>query len=1192
MKDVPEKIICEKAAKEFKVFRVFYTSSDEDNNLEITASVNFDKDLEAIYSEILLDPVEGWVFQTRAPLLITDTEKDPRFLVKKHNDFLHLSVLCFPIRSGKKTLGVVTLHRESKKIFGTESIKKIPEFSAWARDIIEKDRLNRENLRSRSSIQFIAALAEEIECAQTTDQLVKNVRKIFYDHINTEKTEVVIFKDKKQFGNLPRDLRKILSTGEMNVIQKKQSTRIIVPLKTDDRIRGYLELEGDDLGNYLDVLPASKLMISSRLENMINQDEIREKRQLAEAFEKISDYKIQDKLTTASTLSRILDRVMEIIIKLIGVERVNVMLYEPESGILRVQAYWGIDEKPFGREILNLGEGVAGHALATGKYYQKQQQGDEVFVDSPTGQEEIKSLLAYPMIVEGRKIGVINIGSIYADRIFSENEIRTVAMIASRAALIIENAKLHQRCKDLIEESDLNRKNLEKIREDLNYRSRGLTVANRRAKEAISHLDRLENIIFTLERSCASIAKGENQEKILKTFMDNLLEIFDLPPKFAAVVLLNESTGKGMIKAHRGKVSKYRRLLEVKPSDAPDLIQDTLFKQGNPLMIHQVKNSRVFSSTPLTMGLNSLYIFPFKSLEHTFGALVIGSGREKFISNEIGAIVSIIANTLAAKLSSIRNYDEIKKRSEKLSRLNQIWDEITIPSNLQEHLDGILRTSCKLLEHEFGLLLIYDDQQKLRLKARYRDRENFVKYLENPEVRGIIEQVINRNKIYYSSTDYEQLLKRYSMLERTGIKSLVILPLQSRGKKRGALLVGDEKPKLHTKLNRDFYKLLTRQLSLAVDNALLFSRIILEKERFESIIESMDEGLVTINWERNITNFNPKAEKITGYSAKEAVSKPCYKIFSCRPSVNQESCIDICPLVDMLKMNKDGARGMKIEGKFLTSDGQQRDMDATLSLLSHSGNPVGGVLVFKDVTDEKAHQARRSDYLAAISHDIFTPLTAIKGYASALLLHREKFDIQTQYEFIKTINSEIDRITRLLHNLMSLSRMETDKLQIHKIPLDLNKRVEKIVDLYSYSTRIHNIIVDPGVKNAPKVYADSDQVEQILNNLVSNAIKYSPGGGDIIISAEEKDGFVEVSVRDHGIGLDPSETDIIFKRYHRTIKDASRSVSGMGLGLYITKALVELQGGKIWAQSCPDEGSKFTFTLPIFSEDILDQEDE
>jgi signal transduction histidine kinase len=215
-----------------------------------------------------------------------------------------------------------------------------------------------------------------------------------------------------------------------------------------------------------------------------------------------------------------------------------------------------------------------------------------------------------------------------------------------------------------------------------------------------------------------------------------------------------------------------------------------------------------------------------------------------------------------------------------------------------------------------------------------------------------------------------------------------------------------------------------------------------------------------------------------------------------------------------------------------------------------------------------------------ISHDLRTPLTAIKGYAATLLRYQDRLDETRRNESLRAINSEMDRFARLLDNLLDLSRVEAGRLSIYPMPFDLQEMSKRVVEVFKISAPKHQFgfkFVEP----FPQAYGDPDQVEQVLNNLVSNAIKYSPTGGTIEIQGETQNDRVIISVIDQGMGIPEDQLEKVFERFHRVDSKATRFVSGTGLGLYISKNLIEAQGGKIWIESELGKGSKFSFSLPI-----------
>jgi len=175
------------------------------------------------------------------------------------------------------------------------------------------------------------------------------------------------------------------------------------------------------------------------------------------------------------------------------------------------------------------------------------------------------------------------------------------------------------------------------------------------------------------------------------------------------------------------------------------------------------------------------------------------------------------------------------------------------------------------------------------------------------------------------------------------------------------------------------------------------------------------------------------------------------------------------------------------------------------------------------------------------------------------------------------------RLARLIDDLLSVSRMESGRLVLDPRPLDLAAVVERILSPFRAMADRHTLRAKlPGA--LPVLWGDPDKVEQILTNLVGNAIKYSPEGGEVLVTVEHGEDSVQVSVRDQGIGMSPRDMGQLFEKFYRVDRDEVRRAGGTGLGLYITKRLVEMHGGRIWAESRPGVGSVFTFTLPTSGE--------
>jgi signal transduction histidine kinase len=217
-------------------------------------------------------------------------------------------------------------------------------------------------------------------------------------------------------------------------------------------------------------------------------------------------------------------------------------------------------------------------------------------------------------------------------------------------------------------------------------------------------------------------------------------------------------------------------------------------------------------------------------------------------------------------------------------------------------------------------------------------------------------------------------------------------------------------------------------------------------------------------------------------------------------------------------------------------------------------------------------------HVSTVSHELHTPLTMIQGF-SELLLTRA-LTPEKSHEALRQINTAATRLCRLIDDLLSVSRLESGRLTVRAAPVGLAEVVQEVVGGFPTERDIE-VDLEPGL---PPLMADRDMMVQILTNLVSNALKYSPPDRAVSLRARRDDGTVEVSVEDLGIGMTEDESGRIFGKFYRVDRDEVREAGGTGLGLYITKQLVERQGGRITVRSEPGLGSTFLFGLPAASE--------
>jgi len=243
---------------------------------------------------------------------------------------------------------------------------------------------------------------------------------------------------------------------------------------------------------------------------------------------------------------------------------------------------------------------------------------------------------------------------------------------------------------------------------------------------------------------------------------------------------------------------------------------------------------------------------------------------------------------------------------------------------------------------------------------------------------------------------------------------------------------------------------------------------------------------------------------------------------------------------------------------------------------------LGRLYIFHDVSHEREVERLRNEFFSMVSHELRTPLTSIKGYVDLLQSGATGELSPEQREFLDIIKTNTDRLVKLINDLLDLSRIDAGHLDLRWQAVDIGLLVRQVVNtLRPLLDGKHQHVTLELAPHTPPVWADNDRVVQILTNLISNAHKYTPAEGQITITVRPLDRHVRVDVQDNGIGISPEDQLHLFSRFFRAKNRATQQSTGTGLGLAITRSLVEMQGGEIFVTSAPNQGSTFSFTLPI-----------
>jgi len=264
---------------------------------------------------------------------------------------------------------------------------------------------------------------------------------------------------------------------------------------------------------------------------------------------------------------------------------------------------------------------------------------------------------------------------------------------------------------------------------------------------------------------------------------------------------------------------------------------------------------------------------------------------------------------------------------------------------------------------------------------------------------------------------------------------------------------------------------------------------------------------------------------------------------------------------------------------FLTPSERTYELSAT-RLQDRTGAAAGVVIVFHDITRMRQFENTRREFVANVSHELRTPLSIIKGYVETLL-DEQPPEADTARQFLQTIQRHSRRLEALIADLLSISALESQQARLSLESISLQDVAHSVVEELVRRSQEKSITMHLKIpEQLPQVHADAQRIHQVFFNLLDNAVNYTQAGGKVTITARENDGAIETAVADNGPGIPPEHLPHVFERFYRVDKARSRELGGTGLGLSIVKHIVQAHGGRVWAESVPEKGSTFYFTLP------------
>ena len=359
------------------------------------------------------------------------------------------------------------------------------------------------------------------------------------------------------------------------------------------------------------------------------------------------------------------------------------------------------------------------------------------------------------------------------------------------------------------------------------------------------------------------------------------------------------------------------------------------------------------------------------------------------------------------------------------------------------------------------------------------------------------------------------------------------------------------------------------------------------RAQLQTIISASADGIMVVDGQHRVLAVNPALEKMTGFSAAELLARPsCAYSLGARREDGQFLCDTVCPF-----LHSEAEKSRVVDAQVTTKDGRRLWVSIAYGPIRGPDGRIEAVVhTIRDISERKELERAKDEFFSLVNHEIKGPLTAAKGYAQLLLRRVRGTAADASFaSSLEVIDRQISRVRELVDQLLEVSRAELGRMVLQPELTDLAALARETAAQLQVTTSRHSLLVQ--ADEPVNGYWDRARLEGVLRNLLTNAIRYSPNGGEIVIGARLAGREALVWVQDQGIGISAEAQRRLFEPYYRASAARSLAAEGLGLGLYICQQVIAAHGGRIWVESEEGRGSKFAFSLPVSSPPVGSQRD-
>ncbi|MCD4685247.1 MAG: GAF domain-containing protein [Anaerolineae bacterium] len=694
-----------------------------------------------------------------------------------------------------------------------------------------------------------------------------------------------------------------------------------------------------------------------------------------------------------------------------------------------------------------------------------------------------------------------------------------------------------------------------------------LKRVNTALKQQVGDLTRLRDVMLALGATFDRSAVLDELTRAITTLLN-----FD-----RSLVLLydaEQNTLNFAAFSHAAPDTDAQFLLEQLQFALDDDRDDPLFKQclaGDPVLVDDATTllQTRFNLVITTLNLKRFFALPLTVGDQKFKGVIIAdnSVTDRAIAPEQQSLLATLGAYIAVTLENARLYqhtdDRLNSRVQELEILSRINRELNFTLSVERVLNLTLDWALRFTGADAATVaLVEDDKQQMHFVSGYGyGSEQWEKLKQGPwpQARGITGRVATTNEAEIVG-DVTQDAAYVEIAP--GTKSQLSVPVSRENRVIAVISLESQRANAFTPENMAFVKRLASRAAAAIDNANLYAEAERERRKLEIILSNITNAVIVVDHEKNLVLVNQAALHLLHLPTKEEyVGRPFSQVF-------RHKYTDLNELFE---------RAMSINRSMAAEIATEEEKTLHVSVVP--APEIGWSIVAHDITPFKETEQLKNELVATASHDLKNPLGSILGYVDLIAMTNPLNE--PGQEYLSRVHNAVNHMRDLIDDLLDLARIESG-ITLRYSLVNLDALVREVSDRFEMQVREKAMKLAVDISgDLPLVPADASRLTQLVANLVSNAIKYTPPEGYVTVMVERLGGAVQVSIKDDGLGISPEDQAQIFGRFYRVRTAETDAIEGTGLGLAIVKSLVELHSGQLGVESKLGEGSTFYFTLPV-----------